>query len=77
MPRRTNPFQQLIYLIQHHLAACATVTESKFLVDKQTGGQVEVDIVVETKVGGILLVVGIECTAQARPATVEWVREEG
>jgi len=75
MPRRTNPFQSLIYLIQSQLAEDATVTESEMLVDKDTGDLVEVDIVVRSIIGEIPVVLGIECTAKTRPATIEWIRE--
>jgi hypothetical protein len=75
MPRRTNEFQQLALAVQHQLAPNANVTESKFLIDRRTGSKVQVDIVVETRVGDIPLVIGFECTAEARPATVEWVQE--
>ncbi len=34
MPKRSNNFQKLIYLIHHQLANEAIVTESKFLHDK-------------------------------------------
>jgi hypothetical protein len=73
MPQRSNPFQRLIYLIQHQLAIGATVSESKFLPDTLSGRQVEVDVVIEGKLGAVPLVIGIECTAGKRPATVEWV----
>lgn len=73
MPQRTNPFQRLVYLIQHQLATGATVTESKLLLDKRSRRSVEVDVVVEGMFGGTALVVGVECTARQRPATAEWV----
>ena len=75
MPKRTNEFQQLIYSIQHQLASGAVVTESKILIDVKTNLPTEVDIVVESSMGEIPVVIGIECTAEGRPATVEWVRE--
>ncbi len=75
MPRRTNKFQRLIYLIQHQLADGATVTESKLLPDLQTGAPVEVDIVIEGSIGDVDLAIGIECTSEDRRATVEWVNE--
>ena len=46
MPKRTNEFQSLIYLIQSQLTKDATVTESGMLVDKDTGDLAEVDVVV-------------------------------
>jgi hypothetical protein len=75
MPKRTNTFQKLIYVVERYLAKEAVITESKFLIDKQTGSPVEVDIVIESSIGGLPLIIGIECTAKNRPATVEWVRE--
>jgi hypothetical protein len=45
------------------------------LKDRLTGYETEVDLVVTKNVGGIPVVLGIECTAEKRPATVEWVRE--
>lgn len=73
MPRRSNSFQRLVFLIQHQLAAGARVTESKFLPDKRSGRSVEVDVVVEGTLGGVALVIGVECTSGNRKATVEWV----
>jgi hypothetical protein len=64
-----------VYLIQHQLADGATVTESKLLPDVRSGRLVEVDIVVEGTIGDVHLVIGIECTSEKRPATVEWVNE--
>lgn len=75
MPKRTNEFQQIIYMIQKQLANTAVVTESKMLKNTRTGALAEVDIAIEVKVGGIPLKIGVECTAKGRPATVEWVRE--
>ncbi|OGW36848.1 MAG: hypothetical protein A2Y97_06265 [Nitrospirae bacterium RBG_13_39_12] len=62
-------------MIQKQLADQAIVTESKMLRDIRTGADVEVDIVIDELVGGINIAIGIECTAERRPATVEWVRE--
>lgn len=75
MPKRTNPFQKLIYTIQHELAHEAVVTESKMLSNILTGSPVEVDVIIEAETGGIPLIIGIECIAEARAVTVEWVRE--
>ena len=75
MPKRSNEFQQVIYLIQRSLAASATVTQSKMLTNKATGGNAEVDIVIQSNVGGHDLTISVECTAKGRVATVEWIRE--
>jgi hypothetical protein len=75
VPRRTNDFQRLVFLIQHQLADGATVTESKLLPDIHSGRLVEVDIVVQGNIADVYVVVGIECTSGKRPATVEWVNE--
>jgi hypothetical protein len=73
MPKRTNDFQKLIYLIHHQLVGQATVTESKFLHDRAANIDREVDIVIETQVGDYPLIIGIECQGRGRIATVEWV----
>jgi hypothetical protein len=76
MPKRTNTFQRLIYVIQHKLSNEAVVTESKMLPNIHSGSLVEVDVVIETETGGIPVVVSVECTtSDSRAATVEWVRE--
>jgi hypothetical protein len=76
MPPRTNPFQQLVHLIEHQLASHrATVTESKEFVDQVTGQKREVDIAIETKVGTHPFVFGIECIDRGRPADVTWIEQ--
>ncbi len=75
MPARTNAFQRLVRAIQGHLSRSGTVTESRILHDRDTGSPVEVDIVIEEKIGGHSVLVGIECTSGKRKATIEWYRE--
>lgn len=76
MPKRTNRFQQLIYMIQRQLAGTnAVVTESRFLTNRHTGIPAEIDVVIEGKIAGHNVTLGIECTAGSRPATIEWVNE--
>jgi hypothetical protein len=75
MPKRTNDFQKIIYLIQKQLAGEAIVTQSKILPDSQTNSDVEVDIVIESTLAGTKIIIGVEATAISRKATVEWVRE--
>ena len=48
MPKRTNTFQKLILEVKRHLAAGATVEESRMLIDQKTGAKVEVDVCIET-----------------------------
>ncbi len=54
MPKRSNDFQKLIYLIHHQLTGEAVVTESKFLHDNAANIEREVNIVIETRVGDLL-----------------------
>jgi len=73
MPKRTNEFQKLVYLVRKHSAAGSTVTESKLLVDSKTGEEREVDIYIESNVDGIPVNISIECTETERPVSSEWV----
>ncbi len=75
MPKRTNDFQQLIYLIHRHLLGEATVTESKFLHDRAANINREVDIVIELQAGEYPVIIGIECQGRGRVADVEWVEQ--
>jgi hypothetical protein len=72
MPKRTNEFQKLVYLVKKHSATGSTVTESKLLTDS-TGYQREVDIRIEHSIAGFPVTISIECCDLGRPATVEWV----
>jgi hypothetical protein len=74
MPRRSNDFQKLVTLIKKHSSSGSTVTESKFLPDRNGKGH-EVDIVIAGQVDGIPFIVSIECTEQSRPADDGWVNE--
>jgi len=73
MPKRSNEFQKLVYLVRVNLAAGATVTESKMLVDRVTRRKREVDICIEGAVGGHPVKICIECRDHARPADVTWI----
>ena len=76
MPRRTNPFQQLIHDIHFQLhKGIAQVTESKFLRDRVTGLEREVDIVIEIENGPYRVVIGVECRAHDRKQDIEWVEQ--
>src|SRR6478736_2003809 len=75
MPARTNAFQRLVYLLKTHVAAGATVTESKMLPDLVSGKLREVDVVVESIVAGYDVRIGIECRDHARQADITWVEQ--
>ena len=75
MPKRTNEFQKLVFLVKKHVASGATVTESKFLRDRITGAKREVDICIESSVAGHSVTVSIECNDQGRKTNVKWIEE--
>jgi hypothetical protein len=75
MPRRTNTFQAVVFMIKNHIAANATVTESKELTDLVSGERREVDVVIEADVAGHTVTVSLECRDHIRPQTVSWVEE--
>jgi hypothetical protein len=74
MPKRTNPFQQLIAMVVELLEDGSVVTESIEYPDPAAGNPREVDItVVRGQVGGKPIRIGIECTKLGRRATQPWV----
>lgn len=73
MPKRSNDFQRLVYLVRVNLAEGATVTESKMMRDRITKRFREVDVVIVGKVGSQRVVVSIECRDHQRVADVTWV----
>ena len=76
MPRRTNAFQSVVYLIKKHVGNDkAKVYESAELLDSATGKKREVDVCIETEVDGHFLLVGFECAARGRRPDVEWVEQ--
>lgn len=75
MPKRTNLFQEVVYLIQSHLAEGAEVKESEELVDLLTGARREVDVCIYSVVGGHRVIVGVECRDHKRKQAVGWVDE--
>lgn len=73
MPKRSNDFQRLIYLVRMNLADGAKVTESKMMRDRLTKRFREVDVVIEGVVGHQPVVVAIECRDHKRVADVTWI----
>ena len=76
MPRRTNAFQSVVFLIKKHIdEATAKVYESAELLDSATGRKREVDVCIETEVDGHKVLVGLECASRGRRQDVEWVEQ--
>jgi hypothetical protein len=75
MPKRSNEFQRLVYLVKTHVAAGIAVTESKLLRDRITGTEREVDICIESTISGHRVTISIECRDHKRPADVGWVEK--
>jgi len=73
MPKRSNDFQRLIYLVRFNLSEGAKVTESKMMRDRLTKRFREVDVVIDGMVGSQRVVVSIECRDHQRVADVTWV----
>lgn len=73
MPKRSNDFQRLIYLVRLNLSEGANVTESKMMRDRLTKRFREVDVVIDGKVGSQCVVVSVECRDHQRVADVTWV----
>jgi hypothetical protein len=73
VPRRSNDFQRLVYLVRVNLADGAKVTESKMMRDRLTKRFREVDVVIEGMVGHQPVVLAIECRDHKRVADVTWI----
>lgn len=73
MPKRSNDFQRLVYLVRFNLADGATVTESKMMRDRLTKSYREVDVVIKGKVGSQPVVVCVECRDHKRVADIGWI----
>lgn len=68
MPKRTNPFQELVTLIQEALAPVgATVTSSAMVPGKTSGSLREIDVLVETSVGPFHIKIAVEAKDEGRP----------
>jgi len=73
LPRRSNTFQDLVAIVQHHLVGSGTIEESAMLEPVNGGEPAEVDVVIRTSVAGHSLTIGIEATKTSRKAGREWV----
>jgi len=75
MPKRTNPYQELVFKLESALAPTgARVVQSALLTDR-SGTQREVDVLIEGDVGGHSLRIAVECRTESRPQDVTWVDE--
>ena len=77
MPRRTNDFQGLMYLIQSQLAPTgAQVTESELLTDEAINSDREINILISDPTDGLPpQTVAIECRDRKRKADIGWIDE--
>lgn len=73
MPRRTNTFQQVVAIVERHMADGATVEESAMVTPIRGGDPREVDVLVSAKAGGHEVLGGVEACRWARKADVGWV----
>lgn len=75
MPKRSNVFQTLIYQLQHHFSDANKykIIESKELKNRITGKMREVDIVIESCVNDVPIMICFECTSQKRTVGSLWV----
>lgn len=75
MPKRSNEFQKLVFLLKQQLVDGASVSESRMLNDIVTGTEREVDIHIETVISSHPVTVSIECIDRKRAADIKWVEE--
>ncbi len=76
MPKRSNDFQKLIFILKNNLSDDkTTVTESKMLLDLVTGKEREVDVCIERNIADHKVIISIECIDHSRPAGLSWVEQ--
>jgi hypothetical protein len=77
VPQRTNEFQQVVYQIQVQLKdrPNTVVTESKMLVDRNSGKLRETDIAVECRVNDVSFIIAFECRSRSRGSAIDWVEQ--
>jgi hypothetical protein len=71
MPKRTNAFQNLVYLIHSAVAPEAKVEPSAMVTDKTDGEPREVDVFITSQAG-----LGVEVIDRTRKADVQWVEQQ-
>jgi len=75
MPKRTNTFQEVVAVVQKHMAPDAVIEESAMVTPTSGGAPREVDVLVTSAVGQHAVVVAVEASARGRRASVEWVEQ--
>jgi len=76
MPRKGKGLEQLVSLLEQHLAAKgAKVTSPDSICDKATGQSREVDVSIRSEVGSTPVLVILECRDRARAQGVEWIEQ--
>lgn len=75
MPKRSNKFQKLIAAIHGCIANDVSVEESALLMDRETGEEREVDIVLKLQLGDYPVVLSVEVSDRSRRAGSGWVEE--
>jgi hypothetical protein len=75
MPKRTNKFQKLITAIHACIANNGSVEESAFLVDKESGENREVDILIKSLIADCPIAISVEVIDRIRKAGSDWVEE--
>ena len=74
MPKRSNPFQQLITFLEMQLApGGATVTPCALVEPIDGGARREVDILIEQHIGPHVIRIGVECRDHGRKQDVQWI----
>lgn len=73
MPKRTNTFQDVVAIVQRHMAAGATVEESAMITPVYGSDLREVDVLITSQVAGHSVKVAVEASDTGRRTSVEWV----
>lgn len=75
MPKRSNKFQKLITAIHACIVNDVCVEESAFLVDRETGKEREVDILLRSQLGDYPVFLSVEVIDRSRRAGSGWIEE--
>ena len=75
MPIRSNEFQRLVTLINGCLHDSGKVVESALLVDKTSGAEREVDVLISSEIADYPINISVEAKDSSRKADITWVEE--